>query len=89
MGHLELTVGLGFGRLAGRNTFANPLSPLSSKFDQREANSVGRGGTLGTINWFQGNAAAFYGLNITLAIRSLSHRSIRQTSCHERAHTWT
>ena len=62
IGNLELTAGLGFGRLAGRNAFSNPLSALSSRFDQREGNSVGRGGTLGTINWFQGDAAAFYGI---------------------------
>ena len=62
IGNLELTAGLGFGRLAGRNTFSNPLGALSSRFDQRDANSMGRGGTLGTINWFQGDAAAFYGI---------------------------
>ena len=61
-GSLELTAGIGFGRLAGRDTFPNPLGVFSSKFDQRGTESVGLGGTLGTINWFQGNAAAFYGL---------------------------
>ena len=29
MGNLELTAGLGFGRLAGRTSFSNPLSALS------------------------------------------------------------
>ena len=62
MGNLELTAGLGFGRLAGRNSFSNPLSALSSKFDQRDENAIGRGGTLGTINWFQGDASVFYGI---------------------------
>ena len=62
LGNLELTAGLGFGRLAGRNSFSNPLGIVSSRFDNREGNSVGRGGTLGTINWFQGDAAAFYGI---------------------------
>ena len=38
------------------------MGVFSSRFDQRDQNSVGRGGTLGTINWFQGNAAAFYGI---------------------------
>ena len=61
-GKTELTLGLGFGRLAGRNSFSNPLGALSPRFDQRDANAVGRGGTLGTINWFQGNASAFYGI---------------------------
>ena len=62
IGNLDLTAGLGFGRLAGRHSFSNPLSALSSRFDQREENSFGRGGTLGTINWFQGNTSAFYGI---------------------------
>ena len=35
---------------------------LSSRFDKRDGNEVGRGGTLGTINWFQGDASTFYGL---------------------------
>jgi hypothetical protein len=62
IGNLELTAGLGFGRLAGRHSFTNPLSALSSRFDRRDGNAVGRGGTLGTINWFHGDAAAFYGI---------------------------
>ena len=60
--NFELTTGLGFGRLVGRNSFSNPLGALSSRFDKRDGNAVGRGGTLGTINWFQGDASAFYGV---------------------------
>ena len=63
IGNLDLTAGLGFGRLAGRDTFSNPLSVFSSRFDTREANDLGRGGTLGTINWFQGDTSAFYGMS--------------------------
>ena len=66
MGKLELTAGLGFGRLAGRESFSNPFSIFSSRFDGREENAFGKGGTLGTINWFQGNASAFYGLRYSL-----------------------
>ena len=64
MGNLNLTAGLGFGRLAGRSSFTNPLGALSSRFETRQSNrnSSDRGGTLGNINWFQGNASAFYGL---------------------------
>ena len=60
--NVEFTGGFGFGRLAGRDTFSNPLSIFSSRFDQRDGNLIGRGGTLGTINWFQGSASAFYGI---------------------------
>ena len=69
LGKLELTGGLGFGRLAGRDAFSNPLSKFSSRFDQRDGNLVGKGGTLGTINWFQGNASAFYGLQYHVSDR--------------------
>ena len=69
MGKLEMTAGLGFGRLAGRHSFSNPLSALSSKFEKRDANTIGRGGTLGTINWFQGNASAFYGFQYQISDR--------------------
>lgn len=62
LGNFELTAGLGFGRLAGRNTFSNPFSALSARFNQREGKAFGKGGTLGNINWFQGEASAFYGI---------------------------
>ena len=61
-GKLDLTAGLGFGRLAGKNLFSNPLGFLSSRFDHRDTNKYGKGGTLGTINWFQGDTSAFYGI---------------------------
>ena len=63
IGDIEFTAGIGFGRLAGRDTFSNPFSMFSSRFDNRDSNDVGRGGTLGTINWFQGDAATFFGIN--------------------------
>ena len=62
-GNIAVTGGLGFGRLAGRNTMENPLSVFSEGFKTRDANDVGRGGTLGTINWFQGEAAPFGGIS--------------------------
>ncbi|MDA0740636.1 MAG: YjbH domain-containing protein [Bacteroidetes bacterium] len=62
VGPFNFTAGLGFGRLAGINALNNPLSTLSRKFKTRDANEVGRGGTLGTINWFQGKASPFAGL---------------------------
>ena len=69
IGNLELTAGLGFGRLAGRHSFSNPLSALSSRFEDRQAktNAGDRGGTLGNINWFHGDASAFYGIQYHLS----------------------
>jgi hypothetical protein len=62
LGPINATAGLGFGRLAGKNAFSNPLGALSNDFKLRDKNEVGRGGTLGTINWFQGNASPFAGV---------------------------
>ena len=61
-----MTAGLGYGRLAGKNAFSNPLGKLSERFDRRDGRAIGTGGTLGTINWFQGDAAAFYGLRLKI-----------------------
>ena len=69
IGSFNVTMGLGFGRLAGRNTFSNPFTFLSPRFEKRMGENFGKGGTLGSINWFQGNAAAFYGLNYRLGKR--------------------
>ena len=65
IGDLELSAGLGFGRLAGRNSFSNPFGILSSRFETRQENrkTGDRGGTLGNINWFHGETSPFYGIN--------------------------
>ena len=62
LGNLEITAGLGFGRLAGRNKLSNPLGKIDKRFETREKNNTILGGTLGSINWFQGDASAFYGI---------------------------
>ena len=61
LGNLEVTAGLGFGRLAGRNSFANPLGNFFSRFEKRGSHETGVGGTLGNLNWFRGEASPFYG----------------------------
>ena len=61
IGKLEFTAGLGFGRLAGRGAFSNPLKIISTRFEKRDGENFGKGGTLGSINWFQGEVAPFYG----------------------------
>ena len=62
IGNLEFSAGIGFGRLAGRSKFSNPFKVLSSRFSERGSTNVGKGGTLGNLNWFQGDTSAFYGL---------------------------
>ena len=69
IGKFELTGGMGFGRLAGRDSFENPLAAIDTSFKTREANDFGRGGTLGTINWFQGPASVFGGIAYHLGNR--------------------
>ena len=86
IGNLELTAGLGFGRLAGRNSFSNPLGTLSPRFDRREGNETGRGGTLGTINWFQGDTAAFYGMQYHLSEKITISSEYTQTLCRENSY---
>ena len=65
-GNFEVTFGLGFGRLAGKNAYSNPLKNLSQRFESRETNNFGKGGTLGTINWFQGDISNFFGFHYHL-----------------------
>ena len=94
IGNIELTAGLGFGRLAGRDTFANPLKVISSRFKQRDGNDFGTGGALGAINWFQGDTAAFYGLNyqigdkITILAEYIPDLMLRESSYLEVRSPW-
>ena len=90
LGKLELTAGLGFGRLARRNSFSNPLATFSSRFESRQSNREpgDRGGTIGNINWFHGDVAAFYGIQYHIKTKS-RQLNTRQIPCCARAHTWT
>jgi hypothetical protein len=61
---MKVTAGLGWGKFAGKNSFDNPLSFLSNKFDLRPSISSNsdRGGTPSYDKWFRGNSAIFGGL---------------------------
>ncbi len=59
---VEVTGGLGWGRLAGRGAFSNPLGVLSSRFDTRPKGFSGTGGEVSTRNWFRGETSAFAGI---------------------------
>ncbi|WP_420585444.1 YjbH domain-containing protein [Ruegeria sp.] len=61
---LKLTGGIGWGRLAGRGAFSNPLGVFSSRLDTRDASGAGgisETGQLDFGNWFHGDAALFGG----------------------------
>jgi hypothetical protein len=59
-GDFDVTMGMGWGRLAGNGDFKNPLVYLSDQFASREVN-VGRGGTLSSDIFFSGEKAGFFG----------------------------
>jgi hypothetical protein len=60
IGTVDLTLGMGWGRLATANTFRNPLSLLSRSFDTR-GNSVGLGGNFDFGRYFHGRQAGLFG----------------------------
>lgn len=65
--NLRVTGGLGWGRLAQRGSFANPLGILSSGFDTRAPRATT--GQLAVDSFFQGSVAFFGGAGIRLGKR--------------------
>ena len=69
IGQLDFTVGLGWGRLASRNAFDNPLRAIDSGFAMRPSrrSSGGRlGGKARGKSYFRGEAAPFGGVRFKL-----------------------
>ncbi|UWQ81913.1 YjbH domain-containing protein (plasmid) [Leisingera sp. S132] len=63
---LKLSGGIGWGRMAGRGSFSNPLGGLSDRFKTRPDASAGGISTTGQLdfgNWFRGDAALFGGVS--------------------------
>ena len=60
---LDLTVGLGWGRYAGKSSFSNPLTVLDNGFSTRPTGDYGLlGGTIRGETFFRGEAALFGGI---------------------------
>jgi hypothetical protein len=61
---IKVTAGLGWGKYIGENSFNNPLSFLSDKFNSRPSvsSNYNTGGTPSYDKWFRGNATLFGGL---------------------------
>ncbi len=59
-GSTDLTFGLGWGRLAGKGAFTNPLKELDDRFAVRDQFS-GRGGELSLGQFFAGEGVGFFG----------------------------
>tara|TARA_B110000259_G_scaffold181245_1_gene222981 strand:- start:244 stop:2067 length:1824 start_codon:yes stop_codon:yes gene_type:complete len=61
---MKITLGLGWGKFVGSNSFENPLSFLSEGFDFRPSvsDNYNQGGTPSYDKWFRGNTAIFGGV---------------------------
>ncbi|WP_170327587.1 YjbH domain-containing protein [Ruegeria arenilitoris] len=62
----KVTGGIGWGRMAGRGAFSNPLSIFGDRFDTRAAPNEGGISATGQVdfgNWFRGDAALFGGVS--------------------------
>jgi hypothetical protein len=60
-GPLDLTAGLGWGRLSSGDPIANPLGLVFASYKTRPGNSGGIGGTLRFAEYFHGRAGVFGG----------------------------
>lgn len=61
--NFDITLGMGWGRLAGQGDFKNPFSLISSRFENRTAVQGGMGntGVFQPGQWFSGSRAGIFG----------------------------
>ena len=59
-GNFDFTLGVGWGRLAGKGDFDNPFLQISPKFKERDS-FTGRGGQLSSGAFFSGKKAGLFG----------------------------
>lgn len=59
-GNLDVTAGIGWGRLAGKGVVANPLKYVASHFESRQFD-FGKGGTVSYEQFFSGPEIGFFG----------------------------
>jgi hypothetical protein len=94
IGPVEVTAGLGFGRLATYGGFDSPLGQIDQSFKTRAGRNAGVGGELEATEWFQGDTAAFGGLawhlgkGFTAKFEYSSDRYNRETSYLEHQTPW-
>ena len=94
IGPVEVTAGLGFGRLATFGGFDSPLGQIDERFKTRAGRDVGVGGELEATEWFQGDTAAFGGMawhlgkGFTAKFEYSSDRYNRETSYLEHQTPW-
>ncbi len=61
-GNLDLSLGIAWGYLGSRGNLKNPLSLLSSAYEQRPGSTSTNGGTFNTKSFFRGRTALIGGL---------------------------
>ena len=73
----KLTIGMGWGKFTGENSFKNPLSELSSSFTTRPiiSDNIKLGGSPSYDQWFRGEASIFGGIEQSLPfVRGLNFK---------------
>ena len=60
-GHLDLSVGIGWGLLGADGNIRNPLTSLHEGFKTRSASYGTEGGEFNVADWFSGERAALFG----------------------------
>lgn len=60
-GDIDVNLGLGWGNIAARGDFSNPLGVFSDKFNKRTSSNVTAGG-FNTASYFRGRTAVFGGI---------------------------
>ena len=74
MGNFDVTLGMGWGRLAGKGDFENPMTWLSDSFDVRDSDT-GLGGELSTGDFFSGKEVGLFGGISYDDTRAATHRN--------------
>ena len=64
--NLDMTIGLGWGKLGTSNSIANPLEAIDKRFLDRADITSGRGGEFSYSSWFSGNTSIIGGLEYYL-----------------------
>lgn len=80
---LKFTTGIGWGRLAQRGSFRNPLGIIDKRFETRPGGFTGPGGQFEANSWFRGPAAIFGGAEFALNDR-LSFQLEYSSDAYER-----
>ena len=60
VGDFDITLGMGWGRLAGKGDFENPMTLISDRFETRST-FEGKGGEISTGSFFSGKEAGLFG----------------------------